>query len=107
MATITALAGCSESLSGVTGGLEIENVDSRTTSLGDIVLTVTITNDSGSSKSSTLIGQVDISGGDTYTKRRDVTVTGDSSNTFDLGFDISFSDSLSANQYEYDTELEE
>lgn len=104
---MAALAGCSGRLRAVTGGLKIENVDSRTTSLGDIVLTVTITNDSGSSKSSTLIGQVDISGGDTYTQRRDVTVTGDSSNTFELGFDVALSESLSANQYEYNTELEE
>lgn len=101
--TLAAVAGCS---SGIGGGLSVETVNARSTSFGNIVLTVSVSNSSGSSKSRTLIGQVDVSGGDTYTKRRTITVTADSSNTFELTFDIALSESVSASQYDYSVELE-
>lgn len=103
-ATIGALAGCSSS--GLGGGLSIENVNAESTSFGNVVLTVSVSNSSSSSKSSTLLGQVDVTGGDTYTKRREITVTGDGSSTFELTFDIALSESLSATEYEYSAELE-
>lgn len=103
--TLAALAGCSSS--GFGGGLSIETVEAESTSFGNVVLRVSVSNSSGSSKSSTLLGQVDVTGGDTYTKRRDITVTGDSSTTFELTLDIALSDSLSASEYEYSAELEE
>ncbi|WP_152422585.1 hypothetical protein [Natrinema pellirubrum] len=108
MATTAAIAGCSGSGNGggIGGGLSVDNVDSQTTSFGNIVLTVSVSNSSDSSKSNTLMGQVDISGGDTYTNRRDITVSGDSSNTFELEFDIDFSESLSTSEYEYNAQLE-
>lgn len=108
VATMAVIAGCSSSggTGGIGGGLSVESVDSQTTSFGNVVLTVSVANSNSSSKSSTLMGQVDVSGGDTYTKRRDITVTGDSSNTFELEFDIALSESLSADQYEYTAQLE-
>lgn len=107
-ATIAVTAGCSGSGDGggIAGGLSVDSVDSQVTAFGNVVLTVTVSNDSDSSKSKTLMGQVDVSGGDTYTKRRDITVSGSSSNTFELEFDIAASESLSADRYEYTAELE-
>lgn len=99
-AAASTLAGC------LGGGLEIDDVDARTTSFGNVILTVAVSNGNGSSEDGTLVGQVDMSGGDTYTERRDVTVTGDGSNTYELEFDIAISESLSAAEYEYSAELE-
>ena len=103
-----AIAGCSGSGNGggIGGGLSVDTVDSQTTSFGNVVLTVSVSNSSGSSKSNTLMGQVNISGGDTYTQRRNITVPGESSNTFELEFDIDFSESLSASEYEYSAQIE-
>ncbi len=105
---LATVAGCSGSdgTGGIGGGLSVESVNAQTTSFGNVVLTVSVSNSNSSSKSSTLVGQVDVSGGDTYTERREITVTGDSSSSFELEFDIAISESLSSDQYEYDAQLE-
>ena len=105
--TVALLAGCSGSGGGgIVGGLTIDDTSAETTAFGNVVLTVAISNTSGSSKTSTLIGQVDVSDGDTYTENREITVPGDDSNTYELEFDIDFSESLSASEYEYSAHLE-
>jgi len=95
------LAGC------ISSGLQVEDTDARVTTFGNVIVRVLVANDSSSSKSATLIGQVDVKGGDTYTQRRDISVTGDGSNTYDLEFDIAMSDSLSASEFEYSAEIED
>ena len=99
------LAGCSGS-GGLGGGLSIDDTSAETTAFGNVVLTVAVSNTSGSSKTGTLIGQVDISGGDTYTENREISVAGDGSNTYELEFDIDISESLSASEYEYSARVE-
>lgn len=107
MGTVTLLAGCSgDGDVALGGGLTIDDTSAETDAFGNVVLTVAVSNTSGSSKSSTLIGQVDISEGDTYTETRDISVAGEDSNTYELEFDIDFAESLSANQYEYSARLE-
>jgi len=98
--SVTALAGC------LGGGLEVEDTEARVTGFGNVIVRVLVANSSSSSKSGTLLGQVDANGGDTYTERREITVTGDGSNTYDLEFDIAASDSLSASSFEYSAEIE-
>ena len=101
------LAGCSGSGSvGIGGGLTIDDTSAETTPFGNVVLTVAVSNTSDSSKTNTLVGQIDVSDGDTYTKSREITVAGTDTNTYELEFDIDFSDSLSASEYEYRARLE-
>ena len=104
--TVALLAGCSASGNGFGGGLTVDDTVAETTAFGNVVLTVAVSNTSGSSKTGTLIGQVDISGGDTYTERRGISVDGEGANTYELEFDIDISDSLSASEYEYSARIE-
>ncbi|MFC6766472.1 hypothetical protein [Natrinema soli] len=105
--TIAILAGCSGSdVGGIGGGLTVDDTSAETTTFGNVVLSVAVSNTSGSSKSDALIGQVDMTGGDTYTERRDITVDGEQSNTYELEFDIDFSESLSASEFEYSARIE-
>lgn len=95
------IAGC-----GAIGGLEIADMDSQTTALGNIEVLALVENTGGSSQDGELVTQVDIDGGDTYTEREVVTVAGDSSNSYTHSHDISFSASLSAERYEYSANIE-
>jgi|GEM_PF-773389 hypothetical protein len=106
--TMAVLAGCSGSDGGggIGGGLTVDDTSAETTAFGNVVLSVAVSNTSGSSNSDTLIGQVDMTGGDTYTERRDITVDGEQSNTYELEFDIDFSESLSASEFEYSARIE-
>lgn len=96
------LAGCSS----VFGGLEIVESNSEVTNFGNIVVRVLVNNSGSSSATATLVGQVDIQDGDTYTESRSITVLGGESNTYILRFDISLGDTLSGNMYEYSVWLE-
>ncbi|WP_256393592.1 hypothetical protein [Natronoarchaeum rubrum] len=101
------LAGCSDSPGGgLGGGLEVTDVQSSTTLAGNVDLSVQVSNTSSDSASATLYGEVDIEGGDTYTESRSVTVSPDGSNSYELSFDIDFSESLSASSYEYQAWVE-
>lgn len=99
MATI--LTGCSQ----VTGGLEVSSTDSRTTAFGNVEVLAVVENTSGDTKSGTLQTQVDIQGGDTYTERENITVMGESSNSYTITHDVGLGDSLSAESYEYSAEI--
>lgn len=103
---IATLAGCSEVADDVTGGLEIADTQSGTTAFNNIRVVVLVQNTASGSRSGTLIGQVDIEGGDTFTERRSITVPGEGSNSYELGFDIDLSDQISGGQYRYDVWME-
>jgi len=101
------LAGCSDSPGGgLDGGLEVTDVQSSTTLAGNVDLSVQVSNTSSESASATLYGEVDVDGGDTYTESRSVTVSPDGSNSYELSFDIDFSESLSGSSYEYEAWVE-
>lgn len=97
---IAALAGC------LGGGLEVESVTSRDTVAGNVIVTARVTNDSSSPESGTLLAEVDVQNGEMYTHRKDITVDGDGSETFEIKFDIPMGDSLSGFQYDYDAKIE-
>lgn len=103
---LASIAGCSESTQNAisSGGLEITDTESENTAFGNVVVHVMVQNTASSSKSATLVGQVDVEGGDTYTDQRDISVMGEDSNSYELEFDIDFS--LSASSYHYSAQLE-
>lgn len=101
-AASVALAGCSS----VTGGLKVQGVDAAGTAFGNVNMAVQVENTASDSKSGTLVGQVDMNGGDTYTEQRSITVNGGTSNTFELSFDIGLDDSISSGSYEYSAQIE-
>lgn len=100
--TVPLLAGCSDAVAEITGGLEVTGVDASMTGFGNVEMTVRVENGASSSQSGTLVGQVDLDGGDTFTERKEITVQSDRRNTFEFEFDIPISDSLSGGQYTYD-----
>lgn len=106
LSTVTLLSGCSEMAGEVTGGLEITTIDSEDTSFGNIIVGVRVENTARELKSGTLITQVDVEGGDTYTERREISVPGESENTYTNKHDISVETSLSEFRYTYDAGIE-
>ncbi|PSQ42112.1 hypothetical protein BRD17_09435 [Halobacteriales archaeon SW_7_68_16] len=92
-----AFAGCG----GVGGSLEIADTSSQSTATGNVVVSVLVENTGDSEDSATLQSQVDVQGGDTYTDRRDISVPGGGSNSYDFEFDIAIDESLEASEYEY------
>lgn len=86
--------------------LQITGTDSRGTSFGNIELGVRVENTSSDTQSGTLVGQVNVDGGDTYTQSRSITVPGGQANTYTLGIDIPISRSLAGGSYTYDAWLE-
>ncbi|ELZ11572.1 hypothetical protein C479_06901 [Halovivax asiaticus JCM 14624] len=105
-ATIPLLAGCSDAVSEVTGGLDVTGMNARTTTFGNIELTAQVENTASDSKSGTLVGQVDLEGGDTFTEQKAITVGANRTNSFEIGIDIPVADSLSGGQYTYDVWLD-
>jgi len=101
-AAAVGLAGCG----GFLGGLEVASVESRTTALGNVEVSVVVENTSGSSQTGELVTQVDVEGGDTYTERQEVTVPGNAENSYAVTHDLSLSESLTADSYEYNASIE-
>lgn len=104
------MAGCSE-LGESTGlveqsDLQISDTEAQSTTFGNVRLGVMVVNRGEKSGSATLVGQVDVQGGDTYTNRREITVAAGDSNSYMMEFDIDFSESLSAEKYQYSARLE-
>jgi len=108
---LTALSGCSDAANdisngGNTGSLSVTDKSSDTTAFGNVVVRAVVANSGENAKSGTLVGQVEIEGGDTYTKRRNITVQGGHSSGFELKFDIDFGESLSGAKYRYNAYME-
>lgn len=106
MGTAAVLPGCASS-SSLGSSLEVSDTDSSTTMGGNIRLRAMVVNDSSDSASGTLYGEIDVQGGDTYTKTRGVTISPNRSNSYDLKFDIRLSESISGARYEYTAWVEE
>lgn len=110
VAGIGLIAGCSEFTKsagiGEQSDLEITDTDAQATTFGNVRLGVMVVNRGEKSGSATLAGQVDVQGGDTYTKRREITVSAGDSNSYTLEFDIDFAESLSADRFQYSARLE-
>jgi len=102
----TILAGCS-ALGQLGEPLEITDAETESTALGNVIANVTIENTISETHSGTLIGQVDVDGGDTYTESRQITVPGDETNSYRLEFDIDVRDSLSGSQYQFSAEIDQ
>lgn len=99
--SVVGFAGCS-----ALGGLEVESVNAQTTTFGNVKLQVVVANNSSDTESGTLVGQVDIKGGDTYTEQQSVTVPGNAANSYTLSFNIGLGDSLTADSFEYSAQIE-
>jgi hypothetical protein len=102
-ATTIGIAGCG----GIGGGLEVIDTEARNTALGNVEIIAMVENTSSDTQEGELVTQVDIQGGDTYTEREVITVTGDSSNSYSQTHDIDFAESLSGSEYEYEASIEE
>lgn len=103
---IGGIAGCSEVQDQITGGLEVRNTDAESTAFGNVRVGAVVENTASSSKSGTLVFQVDIQNGDTYSTRRRITLPGGESNTYTETVDLSLSRSLQGGQYQYQVFLE-
>lgn len=99
--SLTALAGCA----GV-AGMELENVDSRSTAFGNIIISAVVVNRSESQQTKTILAEVDVEGGHLYTRRKRVTLEPRTKRTVELKFDIDMSESLSGGRYKYRAEIE-
>jgi hypothetical protein len=99
---VVAVSGCSM----ITGGLEVTEVTPESTAAGNVVLHATVENSASETKSGTLSGTVDVQGGESYATSREVALEGGQSDTFDLEFDIEFSDSLTEDRYTYSASME-
>lgn len=98
------IAGCSE----VAGGsLEVSDMDSHSTTWGNVVIRAMVVNNSTDSISGTLFGEVDVRGGDTYTESRSILVRGNDSSSYKLEFDVRAGESISGAQYEYSAWVED
>lgn len=94
----TAIAGCSSLL----GELEVTNIEAASTPFGNVELLVTVENTAFTTRSGELTGQVDIEGGDTYTKSRSIQIQADDTNEYTFEFDIALGESLTGSSYTYD-----
>lgn len=95
------LAGC------VAGsGMDIEDVDTRTTTFGNIIVAVLVVNRTDEKQSETIVAEVDIDGGNLYTERKTVSLPPNTKDKVEIKFDIDLSESLSATRYEYNAEFE-
>lgn len=100
-----ALAGSVAGCSSVTGGLSVSSVNHYITSFGNVALMITVENSASDRRSGTVLGQVDVDGGQLYTKRRPVTVAGNDFVSLEMSFDIALSESLSGNQFTYSAQI--
>lgn len=103
---VTSLAGCAGSGLGESS-LEVSDVDAHNTSFGNVIVRAMVVNNSSDSLSGTLYGEVDVQGGDTYTRTRPVTLAPNDSSSYKLEFDINISESLSGGSYEYSAWVEQ
>lgn len=90
------LDGCS---GGIGANLEVSDIESDTTPLGNLVIYVLVSNKGIRRGDGRLVTQVDIEGADTCRKSKPISVSAGDSNTYEFGFDIPLSDSLSGYQY--------
>lgn len=97
----SALAGCA-----ATDGLSAEVIRTTTTTFGRLVMRVEVWNTAESSKSGTLVGEIDMQEGKTYTQRREVTVPGGELDSYELEFDIAMSTPLTGGQYQATASIE-
>ena len=103
-----AAAGSASALAGCAGvaGMEVEEVDSRATAFGNVVVSVVVVNRSSSRLTETILAEVDVEGGHLYTRRKRVTLEPETRRTVELSFDISFTESLAGARYKYRAEIE-
>lgn len=73
---------------------------------GNVIVAARVSNGSSSAESGTLRAEVDLQDGETYTQTKQITVDGDSTEDFEVKFDIPIGDSLSGARYDYDAEIE-
>ncbi|MFC7077752.1 hypothetical protein [Haloarcula halophila] len=88
------------------GGLEVSSVNADTTALGDIEVLVVVENTASSSRDRELTTQVDVQSGDTYTQSEEITVPGESENSYRHTHDLALSESLSADSFDYSASVE-
>jgi hypothetical protein len=68
--------------------LSVQKIESETTDPGTVIALIAVTNDAADAKSAQLAVQCNVISGDTYTKRRQVTVLGSRTNTYRFEFDV-------------------
>lgn len=86
--------------------LSVESVDTFTTAFNNVGLNVLVSNSSSSAKTGTLSGTVDLTDGGAYSDSKSITVSGDSSEWFELRFDLSWSEQISGGEFTYDVSIE-
>lgn len=81
-------------------------MDAGTTGFGNIEITAEVENHGSDSETGTLVGEVDLDSGSSYTERTSVTVTGGQTATHSVTVDLPVSESLSGGQYQYDARID-
>lgn len=100
------LAGCLERVGLDGGGLSVADARTELTDGGNVLGIVTVENTDSETRSGTLLGQLDFENADVYTQRREVTVPGDRSNTYELEFAIEDPASLQGEPYTFSADIE-
>lgn len=101
VAVATSLAGCSSG----SGGLAVTATDSVDASeLHTVMVTATVENTAGESKTATLVGEIVVEDEETFTGRRRVTVPGDGQTEFDVK--VRYGDVGMVAMYEADARIE-
>ncbi|ERG97037.1 hypothetical protein [Haloquadratum walsbyi] len=96
-AILIPLSGC------LSSGLSIEGTESEVRDGQTVVVLVAVMNPSNSSQSGTLTIQCNVIAGDTYTRRRQITVLGSETNSYQFVFNTNTSDIN--NQYQITTSV--
>jgi hypothetical protein len=68
--------------------LSVQEIESETTDGGAVLALIAVTNDAADATSAQLAVQCNVISGDTYTKRRQITVLGSRTNTYRFEFDV-------------------
>lgn len=68
--------------------IEVQEIESETTEAGTVVALIAVTNDAADATTAELAVQCNVLSGDTYTKRRQITVLGSRTNTYRFSFDV-------------------
>lgn len=93
-------AGC------IGGGLSVEETEPFSTAVNNVGLNVLVANGSSSAEEGTLSGTVDMENGGAYSERKNITVSADESEWFELRFDIDWTEQLSGGEFDYEATIE-
>jgi len=101
VAGVGGLAGCLTE-----EGLEVASVAAETTDDGAVLGTVTVRNAISSADSGTLVGTLEFETGDEYETSEEVAVPGESTETFELPFEVEDRESLQGAEYTFSASIE-